>query len=161
MSAPSASIDAWLDAVVDEQLSDLNGEARLLAPLISWLARTRRINRDTRVALELAWLGRHVDVATLTQSRRTAAYELKLRGLGRALEQAAYNRLAFDRSYVVTESLPRADNIALATEHGIGLIIVHSGRVEHLVDSPRRAAVPELRSRLLTQLRLAAHLGDV
>ena len=95
----------------------MNGEARLLAPLLAWLRRTRRVNGQTQIAYELVWFGRRVDVATLSISRRASAYELKIGGLGRALEQASYNRLAFDRSYVVTNSMPREANL---TSYGRG-----------------------------------------
>ncbi len=138
-----------------------NREARLVDPLLHWLRRTHRVSSDTRVAFELSWFGRRIDVATLTRTRRTVAYELKLGGLGRALEQAYYNRLSFDRSYVVTASMPRAENLALAAEYEIGLIVVRGGTVQHLLDSPLRRARPELRGRLLGQLRGAGSLGDV
>jgi hypothetical protein len=137
------------------------GEARLLDPLLEWLRQTRRINADTRVAFELPWFGRRVDLATLTRTRRAAAYELKLDSLGRALEQASYNRLAFDRSYVVTGSVPRAENLALAAEQGIGLIVVRGGVISHLLDSPLRKPTPEVRERLLNQLRLVGRLDGV
>src|SRR5437868_6969727 len=88
-----------------------SGEGRLLEPLMEWLFRTRRINAKSRIAVELPWLGRRVDLATLTTTGRTAAYELKLGSLGRALEQAAYNRLSFDRSFVVTAGKPRPANL--------------------------------------------------
>lgn len=143
------------------ELSDAAGEARLLAPLLAWLARTRRINGGTHVALELAWFGRRIDLATLTRSRRTVAYELKLGGLGRALQQASYNRVYFDRSYVVTGSMPRAENIALAARHGIGLIVVRDDEVRLLLDSPVQAPAPQIRARLLTSLRRAASFACV
>jgi hypothetical protein len=139
----------------------IRGEARLLNPLLGWLRQTRRVNADTRVAFELPWFGRRVDLATLTRTRRTVAYELKLGGLGRALEQASYNRLAFDRSYVVTGSVPRAENLALAAGQGIGLIVVRDGVISHLLDSPLHKPTPEVRQRLLDQLRLASRLDDV
>lgn len=136
-------------------MNSLKGEARLLRPLVQWLRERRRVNTDTHIALELAWLGRHIDVATLTRSRRTVAYELKLASLGRALEQASYNRLAFDRSYVVTESFPRRANIQLAAAYGIGLIVIRGGDVRLVLGSPIQRPVPELRARLLSQLRSA------
>jgi hypothetical protein len=138
-----------------------NGEARMLRPLLEWLTQTRRITGDTHIALELAWFGRHIDLATLTRTRRTVAYELKLGSLGRALEQASYNRLAFDRSYVVTESIPKEDNLALAADAGIGLIVVRAGKVRCLLESPMQRPTPELRGRLLAQLRSARCAGDV
>jgi hypothetical protein len=137
------------------------GERMLLEPLLAWLRSTRRINPETRVAVELPWFGRRVDLATLTKTRRTAAYELKLGGLRRALEQASYNRVAFNRSYVVTGSLPRRENMELAAEHGIGIIVIRGGLVREILDSPSARTMPELRSRLLRQLRSAEYLPHV
>ena len=128
------------------------GENRLLLPLLRWLVDSRRINADSRIAFELPWLGRRVDLATLTSTRRAAAYELKLGSLGRALEQATYNRLAFDRSYVVTSSMPRPENLELAAEHGIGLILVRDRLVRLILESPQLPPAPELRPRLLSKL---------
>jgi hypothetical protein len=125
------------------------------------LARTRRIHPDTQVAFELPWFGRRIDLATLTRSRRTSAYELKLTGLNRALEQASYNRLAFDRSYVVTPSIPRSRNVELAKEHGIGLIVVRDDHVLQFLDSPLDRGEPELRARLLMKLRSVGRVHDV
>lgn len=131
--------------------ADSGGEKRLLLPLLRWLVNSRRINADTRIALELPWLGRRIDLATLTSTRRAAAYELKLGSLGRALEQATYNRSAFDRSYVVTSSMPRPENLALAATHGIGVIVVQDQTIRRLLESPAMAPAPQLRPRLLSQ----------
>jgi hypothetical protein len=140
----------------------LNGEGRLLTPLLTWLCETRGINSETQIALELPWFGRRVDMAILTRSRRTAAYELKLGGgLGRALQQAAYNRFSFDRSYVVTGAVPRPSNLALAAEHGIGLIVVIDGQVRRLVQSPIQRPLPELRERLLATFQSAERCWGV
>lgn len=129
-------------------------EQLMLEPLLAWLKQVGRINDETHVATELPWFGRRVDVATLTKTKRTAAYELKLSGLRRALEQASYNRVAFDRSYVVTGSLPRAENVRLAADHGIGIIVIRGETVKEVLFSPPRLAIPELRARLLSQLRV-------
>jgi hypothetical protein len=150
-----ACADSWSGAPAKYESELLQGEARLLRPLVQWLRETRRAKPDTHIALELAWFGRRIDVAMLTRSHRTVAYELKLGGLGRALEQAAYNRLSFDRSYVVTQSFPRPENVALAAKYGIGLIVIRSGEVRLVLDSPIRRPAPEVRTRLLTKLRLA------
>jgi hypothetical protein len=148
-----ACADTWCGAPAEHETQLPGGEARLLRPLVQWLVESRRVKADTHIAFELAWFGRRIDVATLTRSRRTVAYELKLGGLGRALEQACYNRLAFDRSYVVTESFPRHTNVELAAEYGIGLIVIRAREVRLVLDSPIQRPAPELRTRLLTQLR--------
>jgi len=131
--------------------ADRDGENRLLLPLLRWLVDSRRINGQSRLAFELPWLGRRVDLATLTSTRRAAAYELKLGSVGRALEQATYNRSAFDRSYVVTGSMPRAANLTLAAEYGIGIILVRDRRVSRILESPQLPPAPELRARLLSK----------
>ncbi|WP_222127564.1 hypothetical protein, partial [Brevibacterium casei] len=52
-------------------------EERLLNPFINYLVRTNRINSKTIVRHELPWNGRRIDLATLSQSLSTTAYELK------------------------------------------------------------------------------------
>lgn len=133
--------------------AEVAGEARLLPPLLAWLRRTRRVNGRTEIAYELAWFGRRVDVATLSSSLRSAAYELKIGSLGRALEQACYNRLAFDRSFVVINAVPRRENLILAAEHAIGLIVVQGDKVRQVLQSPLIPPDPVLRARLLAQFR--------
>jgi hypothetical protein len=156
-----ACADIWSGAPAEDESATLNGEARLLRPLLQWLKGTGRVKPDTHIALELAWFGRRIDVATLTRSRRAVAYELKLSGLGRALEQASYNRLAFDRSYVVTESMPQQANVQLAAESGIGVIVIRRDEIRLVLDSPIQRPAPELRTRLLNRLRLAECLDRV
>ena len=108
-----------------------NSESSLTLPFISWLEERRRIRDDTTVTLELPWFGRRIDLATLTSSGRTTAYELKLRDNRRALHQAKRNRLAFDRSYIVTATEPSVKSVWLAEHAGIGIIFV-SGQ-DHIV----------------------------
>jgi hypothetical protein len=150
-----------MGAVLDAQGNEVKGEARLLAPLLAWLMRTRRVNAQTEIAYELVWFGRRIDVATLSATRRASAYELKIGSLGRAMEQASYNRLAFNRSFVVTNALPRAENLAIAAEHDIGVIVVQEGGVREVLQSPLRAADPVLRARLLTRFRDLRRSCDV
>lgn len=141
--------------------ADAQGENRLLLPLLRWLVDSRRINARTRVALELPWYGRRVDLATLTSTRRSAAYELKLGSLSRAFEQAAYNRLAFDRSYVVTASMPRPENLELAQEQGIGIILVRHQHACVLIASPALPPAPAMRPRLLSKFNALAPVQRV
>ncbi len=154
-------IELWERSLDHTTVKPTTGEQKMLRPLLSWLNETRRVMPDTHVALELSWFGRRIDLATLTRTGRTVAYELKLASVGRALEQAAYNRIAFDRSYVVTESMPRPDNVALAAESGVGLILVRSGEIRCLLGSPLQRPMPNIRSRLLRQLRSVGCLDDV
>lgn len=130
-----------------------NGEWRLERPLLAWLQSRGRLRKDTIVSRELPWLGRRVDLATLSRSGRTTAYELKVRDNRRALEQAAFNKLAFDRSYVVTESEPAEANKALAREVGVGFILLRNGSTRVIQHSSTDAPRSTLRKRLVYAIR--------
>jgi hypothetical protein len=155
MTEGTAALEATVAAVKGQ------GESKLLRPLLDWLQRRGRIGVDARIAAELPWFGRRVDVATMTRTLRTAAYELKLGGLGRAMEQASYNRVAFDRSYIVTGAVPRQKNITLAGDHGIGIIVVRDDAVVEILRSPHQRPTPELRKRLLLSLRERGQVWNV
>lgn len=131
------------------------GEAALMPPLVHWLRSTRRIREDTRLYTEFRWLGRRIDLVSWTASNRLSAYELKLAHITRVVEQAVYNRVAFERSYVVTSAMPKADNLAMATAHGIGLILVRDGTCSLLASSPFVRTEMNLRKRLTDRLREA------
>lgn len=101
----------------------VNGEGALREPLLEWLQGRRYIRAQTAVAVELPWLGRHIDVATRTSGGVLSAYELKINHTRRALEQASFNRLAFHRSYIVMNSRPTDRNLRMAELSGIGVIV--------------------------------------
>lgn len=134
-----------------------NGERRMLAPLLDWLFETGRLDSAAVIEFEFPWFRRRVDVATLTASNISASFELKLGSIGRVLEQAAYNRMAFDRSYIVTESTPRDENLEIAEHEGIGIVRVRGRTVEELV-SPTPTAF-DVASRTTLVARLAARRG--
>ena len=130
------------------------GERWLERPLLKWLKAKRWLREDTIVSREVPWMGRRVDLATLTRSGRTTAYELKIRDNRRALQQAAYNKLAFDRSYVVTETEPMQVSKTLAQEVGVGFILVRRDGATRVIQrsstyAPRRT----LRQRLVAAIR--------
>lgn len=128
-------------------------EGALLLPLLDLLRNRGWIRPDTIVRTELAWAGRRVDLATLNASGGTTAFELKLGSFQRVLEQAMYNRLAFDRSWVVVSAMPMPRNLAAAREHGVGVIVLDE-RMRVVVRAkrqPRTSAV--VRARLLRTLR--------
>lgn len=102
----------------------VSGEQEMMQPLIDWLRRTRRAPRGTEIRFELPWRGRRVDLAVLTRSGSLSAFELKYGGFSRVLEQAIYNRLAFDRSWIVVRARPKPENLADAVAHGIGVLQV-------------------------------------
>lgn len=126
------------------------GEAALLPTLMRWLVVTGRVRAHTRVAHEVPWLGRRVDLALLTGRGMTTAFELKIGRLQRALEQAAYNRASFHRSWVVTGNRPKAEGLHWASELGVGLLMVRGDNVVPFVapalQAPHLAAVKRLRA---------------
>ncbi len=129
------------------------GEARMLPDLVRWLRLTRRIRGDSLLVQEMPLNGRRVDLAVMTRSGALSAFELKLGGFGRVLEQAAYNRLSFDRSWIVIESQPRSENIAAAREFGIGVIVVRGSKPAILVRPGHAGPDPALRARVTSRLR--------
>lgn len=130
-------------------------ERELLSPLIAYLTSSRRARFDTLIVEELPWNGRRVDLATLTASRNTTAFELKLRNNGRAIEQAAHNRLSFDRSYVVTATPPSIASLEEAHNASVGIIVVdvETMGAKVVLESPSQATSPIVRKRLLWKLR--------
>jgi len=131
----------------------LDREELMLPVLIRWLKKMHRISDGTLVAYELPWLGRRVDLVTMTKRESVTAYELKRRHIQRAIEQAAANRLAFDRSYIVSGSFPNPANIRTAAEAGIGLLVLKGDEVVLVLGSPRRAGHSLVRRRLINRVR--------
>jgi hypothetical protein len=135
-------------------------ETELRSLFLDWLQAVGRIRANSVVATELPWFGRRVDVAVLSPSGRVVAFELKLRDLSRAIRQAAYNRLSFDRSYVVTPRRPSEAILSNAASLGVGLIVVSGDGVRILLESPQELADPVLRNRLMTLVSGRGNLGS-
>lgn len=129
MSTPTVELAA------QELLPDfeLTGENVMLPPLMDWLVRSGRIGARTSVAYEVPWLGRRIDLALLSGSGATTAFELKLGSYSRALEQAIYNAAAFHRSWIVIGNRPRDAGLRLAAEYGIGVLSVRAGEIANLL----------------------------
>lgn len=136
-------------------MAEFVSESELANPLVSWLRSTGRLRRGALLASELRWFGRRVDLVTLTRSRCATAYELKLNGSRRAIVQAAYNRLAFDRTFVVTAVMPSFANLATAADAGVGVILIprEGERPRVILGSSYYRIEPRLRRRLLTTIR--------
>ena len=134
-------------------MTELNGEAQLVKPLVKWLYCRRRARADTIILLEFPWFGRRVDLVTLSCSRTASAFELKLRDNGRAVQQAAYNKMVFDRSYVVTQSKPTEEILWRAHEAGVGFILLTSDFARLLQESPASPVCEKLRRRLLRGIK--------
>ena len=130
-----------------------NGEGRLVGPLLNWLQEKRRVRCDTIILRELPWFGRRVDLVTLTCSGITTAYELKLNNNRRAIQQAGYNKLVFDRSYVVTLSEPTMENLKHARDVGVGFIVIGNDSVRMLQESPTSPVRVTLRRQLLRTIK--------
>lgn len=130
-------------------------EAELLAPLDRWLRDRRLIRDDSLVVRELPLHGRRVDLAVLTRSGRTTAYELKLRDNRRALEQGALNGVSFDRSFVVTASRPSPTTLEQAGALGIGVLLVSLSldSVTILQRATTRQVHPVARQRLRSAIK--------
>ena len=134
-------------------MAESNGEERLVNPLLEWLAQRRRVRCDTIILRELPWFGRRIDLATLTCSGITTAYELKLNNNRRAIQQAGYNKLVFDRSYVVTLSEPTMENLKHARDLEVGFIVIGHDSVKVLQESSTSPVRVTLRRQLLRTIK--------
>lgn len=108
----------------DDVAFETLGESRMMPHLVEWLKINRWLRHDSIVVRELPVNGRRVDLVTMTRSGKMSAYELKLGGFARVLEQAAYNRQTFDKSWIVVGNNPRPSNVAEAERFGVGIIVV-------------------------------------
>lgn len=152
------------DALLLQHLPDPDsftaGEAALYPTLIRWLVATGRVRSQTRVAREVPWLGRRVDLALLTANGVTTAFELKIGRLQRVLEQAAYNQASFHRSWVATGNRPKVEGLRWAHGLGVGLLVIQQGEVIPLVapavQVPHPAAAKRLRAAIQTRADFAA-----
>lgn len=131
-------------------------ESEMLDPLIRHLERSGRVKGDTISAAEFRWFGRRVDFATLSRTRRTTAYELKISNNFRAVEQAAYNKLAFDKSYIVTATEPSKKVVDFAEEEGVGILVLTRNSIKFHLKSSNEDVPKCLRKKLLFALRTAA-----
>jgi hypothetical protein len=131
-------------------MSRLQAESELLPRLLDWLHRRGRIRFDTVVVMEMPWFGRRIDVVTLTRSGRLTAYELKLHTNHRVIEQAAYNGISFDSSYIVTGRTPSRRSRDMALRAGLGIIVIERDNIQ-LLD----CAVPKVQSHALRKKLVA------
>jgi hypothetical protein len=130
------------------------GERSMLPTLVEMLVASGRVRPDTRLVTEFAWRGRRVDLATLTRHGVSSAYELKMGSFARVLEQAIYNRLSFDRSWLVVDAVPSASNLEQAKRQRVGVIVVR-GRAQIVLSSPLLRNEPVVRTRLAEKIRAA------
>lgn len=124
----------------------------MMPDLIDFLRKRLWVRQDTLLVRELAVNGRRVDLVSFTRTRVTSAFELKVGGFARVLEQAHYNRQAFDRSWVVVPSVPKAINLAEAEKFGVGVIVIAPERVSAILHPGRPAYDRNARQRVRAQL---------
>ena len=125
-----------------------NGESRMLPQVVEWMQSIRWVRSDSLVVREFPINGRRVDLAVMTKSGLLSSFELKLGGFSRVLEQASYNQLSFDRSWIVVGSIPRRENLKAAEHFGIGVIVCNGEAPEVLLRPGAPNVDADLRSRL-------------
>ena len=134
-------------------MAEFRLEEELFIPLLDYLQQSRRVNSSTIGRKEFPWHGRKVDFATLTKSRVSTAYELKLSDNFGAIEQAIRNSYAFDRSFVVTATYPNKKSLAIAARFGIGVMFVQPEAVRTVLKPNRSEIDKRARARLLEGFR--------
>jgi hypothetical protein len=133
-------------------LPPLPAERCLEPPLLRFLAATGRIRYDTAIIHEFPWNGRRIDIATRTITGINSAYELKIGNVGRAIEQATYNTLSFDRSWIVVNRDVSANNSELSARLGIGVIVVGDNKVRIQLNARPSRISPQTKRRLAQKL---------
>lgn len=122
-------------------------EEKLLTPLLHMMRNRGWINENSLVLSEMPLNGRRADLATLTKGGISSAYEMKIGSFQRVLEQAMYNRLSFDRSWIVVNHRPTAKNLEQARENGVGVIVLDD-RMFVLLWANRQTVSPVIRAKI-------------
>jgi hypothetical protein len=133
-------------------LPQLPAERRLEIPLLRYLAATGRIRPDTFIVHEFPWNGRRVDIVTRTVTGIISSFELKIGNVSRAIEQAAYNTVSFDKSWIVVDREISTRNSQWCADLGIGVIVVAENRVRIQASARRLQIDPPLKRRLALKL---------
>jgi hypothetical protein len=133
-------------------LPQLPAERRLEIPLLRYLAATGRIRPDTLIVHEFPWNGRRVDIVTRTMTGIISSFELKIGNVSRAIEQAAYNTVSFDKSWIVVDREISTRNSQWCADLGIGVIVVAGNRVRIQASARRLQIDPPLKRRLALKL---------
>ena len=133
-------------------IRELPAERRLEAPLLRLLANVGRIRYDTVIVHEFPWNGRRIDIVTRTITGVNSAYELKIGNVSRAIEQATYNTLSFDRSWIVVDRDVSAASSELCAKLGIGIIVVSEGGSRIQLSARSLHTNPETKRRVTFKL---------
>ena len=127
-------------------------------PLYDWLRATGRVNNSTLVVRDVPWLGRWIDLSTLSAEGVATAYECKLSKTLDVIEQASGNAFSYHRSWIVIAALPRQRNLDLATQCGAGVIHLSNGHLSVLQDAPPCDPYPDVAERLAEHIRTRGNL---
>jgi hypothetical protein len=126
----------------------------MVASLLLWLINVGWLGTASRVAFEVPWRGRRIDLVTANGKGHLSAFEFKLGGTRRVFEQALYNSNSANRSFVVSGASPTLRYRDLAKAHGIGIFVVN-GKVDLVqrpsLRKPEAVLARSLRSRALAQ----------
>jgi len=135
-------------------------ESDLLQPLLAGIAARGWVGSRSIFVDELHWSGRRVDLVALTSTKTTIAFELKLNATRRAIQQSSYNRLAFDRSYVVTAVQPTEASIKAAQNAGVGVIVVTSEGMSVVLQARAAEVDTRLKQKVVRVIREAHDVRD-
>ena len=89
--------------LIAEGWEALPGERRMVASVLRWLVQVRWLGSASSAAFEVPWRGRRIDLVTTTGKGYISTFEFKLGGTPWAFEQAMYNSISANRSFVVSE----------------------------------------------------------
>jgi hypothetical protein len=129
--------------LIAEAWENLPGERKMVASVLRWLLQVGWLGSASRVAFEVPWRGRRIDLVTANGKGHLSAFEFKLGGTRRAFEQAMYNSISTNRSLIVSGGKPTPAYRAMAEAHGLGVIVVN-GHVELLQRPVLRRPEPEV-----------------
>lgn len=122
-------------------------ESVLLMPLLDMIRRRGWVSSTSILRSEMPLNGRRIDLATMTSTGISSAYELKIGSFQRVLEQAMYNRISFDKSWIVVNHMPQCRNLDQARENGIG-IIVFDDKMTIVSRASRQRVSPVIRAKV-------------
>ena len=130
-------------------------------PLYGWLAATGQVDSSTRVVRDVPWLGRWIDLSTLSAEGTATAYECKLSKTFDAIDQAAGNAHSYHRSWIVMAARPRRKNLDLATQHNVGVLYLLDGHISILRDAPACNPDWDVAGRLVERIRTRGRVVDL
>lgn len=128
-------------------------EEAMYEPLYAWLRESGRVDNSTLVVRDVPWLGRWIDLSTLSAEGTAIAYECKLSKTLDVIDQASKNAFSYHRSWIVIAALPRQRNLDLATQCRVGVLHLSGGRLAVLRDAPPCNPDADVAERLAERIR--------